>query len=61
MGNATVISKTFGHIGAMLCTFGVLAFFIGIFGGPRTLAFVGLAMMVASLAGFFIEENASRR
>ena len=55
------ISKIFGHISAMLCTFGVVAFFIGIFGGPRTWAFAGLAMMIASLAGFFIEESASRR
>lgn len=55
------MSKTVGRIGSLLCAAGVVAFFIGIFGGPRSFAFAGVAMMVASLVGFFIEEQGNRR
>ncbi len=55
------MSKTAGRIGSLLCAAGVIAFFIGIFGGPRTFAFAGVALMVASLAGFYIEELTSKR
>ena len=55
------MSKTVGRIGSLLCTAGVVAFFIGIFGGPRTLAFAGVALMAASLVAFFIEEQGNRR
>ncbi len=60
MENSTGISKTAGHLGSALAAFGVLAFFIGIFGGPRSFAFAGLAMMVAAGVGFFIEEQGLR-
>lgn len=50
-----------GHAGSLLAALGVVAFFIGIFGGPRAFAFAGVAMMVVSLAGFFIEEQGNRR
>ncbi len=50
-----------GRAGSLLAALGVVAFFFGVFGGPRTFAFVGLAMMAASLVGFFIEEQANRR
>ncbi len=60
MDNTSGISKIAGRLGSLLVSVGVVAFFIGIFGGPRELAFAGLAMMVASMAGFFVEEEGSR-
>ncbi len=49
-----------GRTGSLLVALGVVAFFIGIFGGPRVFAFAGVAMMAASLVGFYIEEQGSR-
>ncbi len=60
MDNLTGISKAAGYVGSALAAFGVLAFFFGIFGGPRSFAFAGLAMMVAALVGFFVEEQGVR-
>ena len=60
MDNPNALSKTAGRIGSFLALLGVAAFFIGIFGGPRTFAFAGVAMMAASLVGFFVEEQATR-
>ena len=50
-----------GLISSLLAVVGVVAFFVGIFGGPRAFAFAGLALIVASLIGYFIEEQAMRR
>jgi hypothetical protein len=50
-----------GNIGMAMVIFGLIAFFIGIFGGPRIFALVGVITMVASLAAFFIEEQQDRR
>lgn len=50
-----------GRAGSLLCTVGVILFFIGIFGGPRALVFAGLALMAASLVGFFVQEHIHRR
>ena len=61
MANSSGISKLSGRLGMFLVALGAVAFFIGIFGGPRELAFVGLAMMVVSLIAFFVEEQAQRR
>jgi hypothetical protein len=61
MGNSTGISKMAGHIGSLLALLGVVAFFFGIFGGPRSFAIAGVAMMVASAVGFFVEEQGDRR
>jgi hypothetical protein len=61
MENSTGMSKTVGRIASLLAGLGVLAFFIGIFGGPREFAFVGLAMLVASFVGYFIEERGVRK
>ena len=61
MNNPSGISKTAGRAGSLLAALGVIAFFIGIFGGPRPFAFVGLALMAASLVGFFLEEQGRRR
>ncbi|MEO7538487.1 MAG: hypothetical protein ABIV21_00525 [Pyrinomonadaceae bacterium] len=60
MSNSTGISKMAGRIGSLLAVLGVIAFFFGIFGGPRTFAFVGLAMMVGGVVGFFVEEQGER-
>ncbi len=61
MDNSSGFSKLAGRISSLLAILGVIAFFIGIFGGPRSFAFAGLAMIVASLVGYFIEEQANRR
>lgn len=61
MNNSTGLSKTAGRIGALLCAAGVITFFIGIFGGPRSFAFAGIALMIASMAGFYIEEFSARK
>lgn len=61
MNNPSGISKTAGRAGSLLAALGVIAFFIGIFGGPRLLAFVGLALMAAALVGFFLEEQGHRK
>lgn len=61
MSKSTGISKTVGLAGSILCTAGVVAFFVGIFGGPRVLAFTGVALMAASLVAFFIEEQGNRK
>lgn len=60
MKTSSGLSKTAGHLGSALAAFGVIAFFIGIFGGPRQFAFAGLAMFVAAGVGFFIEEQGLR-
>ena len=61
MANSTGLSKTAGRIGSLLCTVGVIAFFIGIFGGPRSFAFAGLGLMIASFVAFFLEEHSVRK
>jgi len=61
MENSSGLSKTAGRLGSLLCFLGVVAFFVGIFGGPRIFAFAGVALMVVSLAGFFIEETAASK
>ena len=61
MGNSGGISKLAGRTASLLVVLGVITFFIGIFGGPRSFAFAGVAMMAASLVGFFIEEQGNRR
>lgn len=61
MNNSSGISKLAGRLGSLLVALGVLSFFFGIFGGPRTFAFVGVAMMAASLVGFFVEEQGNRK
>lgn len=40
---------------------GCAVFFAGIFGAPRTLAFVGLALMVVAAIAFLIEEYGPRK
>ena len=50
-----------GRIGSLLGLAGLLAFLLGIFGAPRSLAIAGVIMMVASFVSFFIEESGNRR
>ncbi len=57
MDNSTGISKLSGRLGSVLLALGVVSYFVGIFGGPRVLAFVGLGMMIVSLVAFFVEEK----
>lgn len=61
MNNSTGISKTAGRIGSLVGVVGVVAFFVGIFGGPRSLAFAGVALIITAFVAFFIEEQVSRR
>lgn len=56
MSNPSGISKLAGRVGMLLMLLGLAAFFIGIFGGPRTFAFAGVGMMVLSIVGFAVEE-----
>ncbi|MBK6723744.1 MAG: hypothetical protein IPO41_01475 [Acidobacteria bacterium] len=61
MENSTGMSKLAGRVGMLFVLVGCLLFFLGIFGAPRILAFVGVIVMAASLVGFFIEEQGNRR
>ena len=61
MANSTAMKKTAGKAGSLFALLGVLLFFLGIFGAPRSLAFTGLALMVAAVAAFSVEEYAGRR
>jgi hypothetical protein len=61
MGNLTGMAKTAGLFGSLLCAAGVVVFFIGLFIGPKSGVIVGSALMVASLIGFFIEEQGNRK
>ena len=55
------MSKMAGKVGSLLCVAGVIGFFIGIFGGPRSFAIGGVILMAVSLLGFFLEEQGDRR
>ncbi len=55
------MSKLAGTIGSLLAGIGTIAFFVGLFGGPRTLVLVGAAMGAAALVAFFVEESGNRR
>lgn len=61
MSSSNGIGKTAGLAGSVVCTAGVIAFFVGIFGGPRVLAFVGIGLMAFSLLAFYIEEYQARK
>ncbi len=61
MAKSTGSARTAGLAGSVLLAAGVLAFFVGIFGGPRVLAFVGVALMAAALIAFYVEEFQNRR
>ena len=61
MNNSTGMSKTAGRFASLLAALAVLSFIVGIFGGPRAFAFAGVAMFVLAFAGFFVEEQMSRR
>jgi hypothetical protein len=58
MENSSSLSKLAGRVGMLFVLVGCALFFAGIFGAPRTLAFVGLALMVVSMAAFAFEEFA---
>lgn len=61
MGNSTGNGKTAGRLASLLAIVGCVAFFLGIFGAPRILAFTGVALLVLSFAGYFVEEMIERR
>lgn len=61
MTKSTKDSKSIGNIGIVIMLLGLLGFFIGIFGGPRVFAFIGLGMMLVSMVAFYIEEQQNRR
>ncbi len=56
MNKASAISKLASTVGGLAGFVGVVLFFLGIFGAPRTFAFVGLALIGISLVAFFLEE-----
>ena len=61
MSTQSGISKMAGRFGLLLMFAGLAAFFFGIFGGPRSYAFAGVAMMVASIVAFFLEEYGPKK
>jgi hypothetical protein len=61
MAQANGISKLAGGAGSLMAAVGILLFFLGIFGMPRTFAFVGLALIASALVAFFVEEQGQRR
>ena len=56
MSEANAISKLASAVGGLAGLVGILLFFAGIFGAPRTFAFVGLALIGISLVAFYLEE-----
>jgi hypothetical protein len=60
MAKSTGTARIAGLAGSAVCAAGVIAYFIGIFGGPRNFAFVGVALMLASMVAFFVEEQINR-
>lgn len=61
MANSTGTAKLAGTAGSLLAGIGTLAFFVGLFGGPRMLVVVGAVMGAAALVAFFVEESGKRR
>jgi hypothetical protein len=61
MVKSTGTARTAGLAGSALALVGLLLFLAGIFGAPRTLAFVGVGMMVLAMIAFYIEEAGNRR
>jgi ABC-type polysaccharide/polyol phosphate export permease len=61
MNTSTGTAKTAGRLASLICAAGVVAFFVGIFGGPRSFAIIGVGLMAASLVGFFAEEHFNRK
>lgn len=47
----------FGRMAHLLAFVGLIGFFLGVFGlGPRIAMMVGIALIVASLVSYFLEE-----
>ena len=45
-----------GTVGKILAAVGILIYFSGTAGFPRTFVFVGAGLLILSIAAFFIEE-----
>ena len=50
-----------GRAGGVLTMVGVVTFFAGLFGAPRTLVFIGITLIVLSLVAYFLEEFGQRK
>lgn len=61
MAEAQNTSKLAGRAGSLFALVGILAFFSGLFGAPRPLVFVGVALILLSLVAYFLEEQGQRR
>lgn len=62
MEQANSMSKLSGRVGSLLLVVGLLTYLVGLSGTvPRTVLFVGAAMMLLSFAAFSIEEFGPRR
>ena len=47
----------FGRVAHLLAFLGLIGFFLGVFGlGPRMALMAGIALIVASLVAYFLEE-----
>ena len=62
MTQANSASKLAGNVAMLVAIIGLLTFFSGVFSfAPRTFVFVGVALIVLSLAAFYAEELGQRR
>jgi hypothetical protein len=60
MAGSTGTSRMAGRIGSLLVLAGLLLFFLGLFGAPRGLTFVGVGLMILALVAYTIEEYSIR-
>lgn len=56
MNQAGGISKLAGRAANLMLVVGLAAFFFGLFGPVRNIMFVGIALIVLTLAAYFVEE-----
>ncbi|CAN5359720.1 hypothetical protein BH10ACI2_BH10ACI2_22510 [soil metagenome] len=62
MEQVNSMAKLAGRTGSLMAIIGLLAFFSGVFSfAPRMFVFVGVAIIVLSLAAYFVEELQNRR
>ena len=61
MNERSGISKLAGRLGGLAGLVGVILFMVGLFGPVRNVVFVGLALIITSLAAYCFEEFGPRQ
>ena len=61
MSETNGISKIAGRAAGPMTVVGLAAYFFGLFGPVRNIMFIGVALIVLSLAAYFVEEYGPRR